>query len=129
MVTSITDEAIIFFQNSIAQIVLIVGGLIASLKYLDHKQTDKIKDETTKQLSPFIASFREQMQEMKACLELQTQASKSEIARNELSIKYLEKAIMHLQTMEDSREMRDYRIAQGYEQFKEAQSQSSEEKP
>jgi hypothetical protein len=126
---NVTDEAIIFFQNSIAQIVLIVGGLVASLKYLDYKQTNKIREEIEDQLSPFVANFREQMQEMKSCLELQTQASKSEIARNELSIKYLEKAIMHLQTMEDSREMRDYRIAQGYKQFKEAQSSEEKEKP
>lgn len=119
---SITDEAIIFFQNSIAQIMLIVGGLLTSLKYLDHKQSGKIKEETTRQLSPFIATFREQMQEMKSCLELQTQASKSEIARNELSIKYMEKAIMHLQALEDSRKIRDYRINEAYEKFKADQS-------
>lgn len=85
----------------IIQIVLFLGGVITLLKYLDQRFDDRIKDEVNKNIDPRIAQL---------CKDLGEIATKLHGVEVETgtAIEYINRAIMHLQTGQDDREIRDY---------------------
>lgn len=100
---SLTNDLLTFFQTQLIWIIALVGSLVSALKYLDHKQNNKIEDEVKEQVGPFIADLCKQLSTLKHEFELQRQ-------KTDLTIKSIDNAINHFQLMEENREMKDYRL-------------------
>ena len=103
MTYNFTNDIIAFFQTQLIWIIALVGSMVSVAKYLDNKQTSKVKDEVENALTPFIGNLCKQLTDLKHEFELQRQ-------KTDLTIKSIDAAINHFQMMEESREIKDYRL-------------------
>lgn len=94
---SFIDDAFVFFNNVIGQIILIIGGLVTALKYLDSKQNKRIEDEIAKQLretfQPIQKEINDDLQEMRISFQHLQSSLQTQKELNEQSIEFLEKLI------------------------------------
>jgi hypothetical protein len=100
------NEITAFFSSGLGilvQIVLFIGGLIPLLKYLDQRFDSQIDERVKKKIDPHITNL---------CKELSQIATKLHDVEVETgtAIRYINKAITHLQSMNEDRELRDYRL-------------------
>lgn len=63
---SFSDDAVSFFGNTIGQMILILGGIIAGIKYLEKRQDKAMEGKAREIISPYITKICEDINHIRA---------------------------------------------------------------